>query len=158
MTIHSKIGSSVLLEMSNDLFDNLFTLLELLVGIVFLRKAHLALTLEAPLLEHLLTLLVFLQARYVAEFELSVGWDICLRSKDHHVTNVGPAYKWIAAMIYIRSAYPNSDRARFLVLEIIWGVATLPVEFVSKARECERVVDDSMLNESTVVGLLADRP
>lgn len=118
----------------------------------FLDKAHLALTLETPLFEQLLTLLVVLQARYIAKLELSVGRDIGLGSKDHHITNVGPAYEWIAAVIDKSSVYPNADRTRFFVFEIIWGVAALPVEFVGKARESERVVDDSILNESTVEG------
>ena len=111
MSIHSKIFGGVVLEMFDDLLGYLGSLLKFLVGIVFLCDAHLALTLEPPLFEHLLTLFVFLQARYVTEFELSVGWDICLGSKDHHVANVGPTYKGKAAMIDVRRAYPNADGA-----------------------------------------------
>ena len=109
MTIHSKISPSILFEVANNIFHDLGTLLDLFVGTVFLCKTHLALALETPLLEHLLAFLILLQARNVAEFKLSVGRNIGLRSKDHHVANVGTAYKWIAAMIYIRSAYPNTD-------------------------------------------------
>lgn len=54
--------------MFNDLLSDLGSLLDFLVGIVFLRKAHLALTLEPPFFEHFLTLLVVLQARYITEF------------------------------------------------------------------------------------------
>ena len=154
MTIHSKVSPSILFKMSNNLFDDLGTLLDLLVRTILLCKTHLALALKTPLLEHLLSFLVLLQARYVAELELSVGGDIGLRSKDHHVANVGTAYKWIAAMIYIRSAYPDTDATRIFILEVIRSVATLPMECVSKARESECIIDDSMLNESTVVGIV----
>ena len=97
--------------MSNDLSDDFGTLGDLLVGIIFLRETHLTLTLEVPLLEHLLTLLVVLQARDVAELELGVGGDIRLGSEDHHVANVAPAYEWIAAVVDIGSADPDTDRA-----------------------------------------------
>ena len=150
MNIHSKISRSALLEMSNNFFGDLGTLLDPLVGMVFLRKAHLALALKVPLLEHLLTFFVFLQARYIAEFELSVGWNICLGSEDHDVANKGPAYKGIAAMIDIRSAYPYAHGAGIFGHKIIWGVGALPVVFVRKARESERIIDNPMLNESTV--------
>ncbi len=115
-TMRSKIGRRIFLEMANNFFDNLGTLFDLLVGDVFLCEAYLTLTLETPLLQHLLTILVFLQAGYVAELELRVSWDICLSSKDHHVADEGSAYKRIAAMIYIGGAYPNTDGARFFIL------------------------------------------
>ena len=140
MTIHSRISCSVIHEISSYLLINNGTLLDNLVRVDFLREAHLAFTLETPLVKHLLTFLVFLQARYVVEFELGIRWDVCLRSKDHHVANEGPAYKWIATMVYMRGAYPDADGTRFPGLESM-GVATLAVAFVSKARETERIVE-----------------
>ena len=52
-------------------------------------------------------------------------------------------------MIYIRGLYPNSDRTRLFVFEILRSVATLPVESVSQAGEPEGIIDNPMLNEST---------
>ena len=97
--------------MSNDLPDDFGTLGDLFVGIIFLRKTHLTLALEVPLLEHLLTLLVVLQARDVAELELGVRGDIRLGSEDHHVANVAPADEWVAAVVDVGSADPDTDRA-----------------------------------------------
>ena len=61
--IHSNFRCGFLLEVLDDLSDNFGTLLNLLLGTGSLRKAHLALALETPLLKHPLTFLVFLQAR-----------------------------------------------------------------------------------------------
>ena len=61
--IHSNISCRLLLEVFDYLSNNLGALLDFLLGTVFLRKAHLAFALETPFLKHLLTFLVFFQAR-----------------------------------------------------------------------------------------------
>ena len=155
MTIRSKISCSLLLKNFDNFFDILGPLLRLFAGTVFLRKAHLAFTLEPPLLEHFLTFLVSLQARYIADFQLSIGRNICLSSKDHHVANICPTHERVAAMINTGSACPNTDGPSIFFLEIVWGVAAFPVILVSKARESECVIKDSIMYKTTIVSIVS---
>ena len=109
VTIHFEISRIALPQMFEDLIEGLDTFLGILVGAPFLRKAQLAFTLEIPFLEHLSSFLVYLQARSVADLELGIGRDISLGSKDHHVANVATAYEWVATVIDIGTACPNTN-------------------------------------------------